>query len=98
MTKTNAISLLILVSVIIFRVLYDVYNSIEYHYEEAQYWVWSQNLSLSYLTKGPLVSWSIYLSNEIFGQNYLGLKFFSLLALIATILLLGFIAEELSSD
>ena len=82
MTKNNVLIILIISLVVIFRVFFDVINEIETHYEEAQYWVWSQNPSLSYLSKGPLIANAISVSNFIFGQTYLGLKFFSYLALI----------------
>ena len=46
----------IIFSALILRILFDVINGIGIHYEEAQYWVWSQNPSLSYLTKGPFIA------------------------------------------
>ncbi len=98
MIRAKAFPVLILALVIILRILFDYINDIEYHYEETQYWVWSKNLSLSYLTKGPAVSWLIFVSEEVFGQSYFGIKFFPLLALLGTILLLGEIARELSND
>lgn len=36
--------------------------------DEAQYWVWAQNLDLSYYTKGPGVAWIIYASTKLFGN------------------------------
>ena len=81
-----------------FRIAYDFLNGIEYHYEEAQYWVWSQNPSLSYLTKGPFVASIISLSNSIFGQSYLGLKFFSLLAYVGTIIFIAYSSIVLKKD
>ena len=81
-----------------FRIAYDFLNGIEYHYEEAQYWVWSQNPSLSYLTKGPFVASIISLSNSIFGQSYLGLKFFSLLAYAGTIIFISYSSIALNKD
>ena len=65
---------LILISIIFVRILFDIINQIEIHFDEAQYWVWSQNLSLSYLSKGPLVPTLIAISNAVFGKSYLGCK------------------------
>lgn len=39
------------------------------HYDEAQYWEWSQHLDWSYYSKGPLVAWLIALSEFLFGHG-----------------------------
>lgn len=99
MTKNNFFFYIFLVTCIIFsRVLFDVINQIEVHFDEAQYWVWSQNLSLSYLSKGPLVPFLISLSNQVLGQSYLGLKFFSFVAYLGTITTLSLVAFKLSNQ
>ena len=99
MIKNSSVLVIIFfLSLISFRVAYDLINGIEYHYEEAQYWVWSQNLSLSYLTKGPFVASIISFSNSIFGKSYLGLKFFSLLAYIGTIIFISCSSLALNKD
>ena len=54
-----------------------------------QYWVWSQNPSLSYLTKGPFIAQAIALSEWIFGYSYLGLKFLSICAYVGTAIIIG---------
>lgn len=87
---------LVLIGIIFLRFLFDTINQIEIHFDEAQYWVWSQNLSLSYLSKGPLVPTSIAISNLVFGKSYLGLKFFSYAAYLGTVLMLSMSASKLS--
>lgn len=42
---------------------------VELHYDEAQYWEWSQQLDWSYYSKGPLVAWLIALSEAVFGHG-----------------------------
>jgi hypothetical protein len=37
--------------------------------DEAQYWVWSQQLALGYYSKPPLVAWLIALTTAIFGDG-----------------------------
>ena len=97
MTKSNSLFAFLFLSLVFSaRFLFDSINAIEIHFEEAQYWVWSQNLSLSYLSKGPLVPSMIAFSNLIFGQSYLGLKFFSYIAYAGTTLLLSLTALKLS--
>ena len=39
------------------------------HYDEAQYWEWSQQLDWSYYSKGPLVAWLIAVSTGLFGHG-----------------------------
>ena len=88
----------IIFSALILRILFDVINSMGVHYEEAQYWVWSQNPSLSYLTKGPFIANAIAISEWIFGYGYLGLKFLSFDAYAGTALILGFCAYLISEE
>lgn len=42
---------------------------VELHYDEAQYWEWSQQLDWSYYSKGPLVAWLIASSEALFGHG-----------------------------
>lgn len=42
---------------------------VELHYDEAQYWEWSQQLDWSYYSKGPLVAWLIALSEALLGHS-----------------------------
>tara|TARA_B100000214_G_scaffold375485_1_gene362079 strand:+ start:625 stop:1989 length:1365 start_codon:yes stop_codon:yes gene_type:complete len=79
----------IILSACILRILFDFINSLEIHYEEAQYWVWSQNPSLSYLTKGPFIAQAIAISEWFFGYSYLGLKFLSICAYVGTAIIIG---------
>src|ERR1700741_3441861 len=37
--------------------------------DEAQYWVWSQNLALGYYSKPPLVAWLIALTTGLLGNS-----------------------------
>ncbi len=42
---------------------------VELHFDEAQYWEWSQQLDWSYYSKGPLVAWLIALAERLFGHS-----------------------------
>lgn len=42
--------------------------------QEAYYWSWSRDLSLSYFDHPPLASYSIWLTTLIFGQTIFGIK------------------------
>src|SRR2546429_9562997 len=37
--------------------------------DEAQYWVWSQQLALGYYSKPPLVAWLIAATTRLFGDS-----------------------------
>src|ERR1700730_19341658 len=37
--------------------------------DEAQYWVWSQQLALGYYSKPPLLAWLIALTTGLFGDS-----------------------------
>ena len=39
------------------------------HYEEAQYWTWSQHLDWGYYSKGPLTAWVIAVFTALFGHG-----------------------------
>lgn len=45
--------------------------------DEAQYWTWSRNLAFGFYSKPPGIAWQIWLGCKIFGQNELGVRFFS---------------------
>lgn len=95
--KNNYLILLTILGVIFLRFSFDFVNKIDIHYEEAQYWVWSQNLSLSYLTKGPLLPWLLSFSNYLFGKTYFALKIFSFLSIFLTAALLSMTLNEIST-
>ncbi len=44
-------------------------SGLEMHFDEAQYWTWSQQLDWSYATKGPLLAWLIAASESLFGHG-----------------------------
>lgn len=47
--------------------------------DEAQYWTWSQDLSLGYYSKPPGIAYQIALGTALFGNNEFGVRFVSLL-------------------
>jgi len=49
----------------------------ELHYDEAQYWEWSQFLDWSYYSKGPLVAWLIALAEHLFGHGEWQVRLFA---------------------
>ncbi len=66
--STQAAVILIIAAILLRAVLFFLAD-IELHYDEAQYWEWSQKLDWGYYSKGPLVAWLIALSEFIFGHG-----------------------------
>ncbi len=95
----NNYSIFLTITVITFlRIFFDIVNEIDIHYEEAQYWVWSQNLSLSYSTKGPFLAWLLSFSSYLFGNTVFSLKIFSYLSIFLTSALLTLTLNEISTN
>ena len=56
------------------RVLYVIYRDIDLSTEEAQYWLWSKHLDLSYYSKPPLIAYLNYISTTILGDTEIGVR------------------------
>ena len=52
-------------------------NSTELGVDEAQYWVWSQDLSLGYYSKPPLIAWIIWITHLAIGHSSFGVRIFA---------------------
>lgn len=63
--------------------------------DEAYYWVWSKNISLSYYDHPPVVAYLIKTSTTIFGDNEIGVRFFAIFLSFLTGLFLILIGKEL---
>lgn len=42
--------------------------------DEAQYWTWSQALDFGYYSKPPAISWQIFLTTTLLGNNEIGVR------------------------
>lgn len=61
-------------SIALIKVFIIAYFQIDLHSEEAQYWVWSKNLQLSYYSKPPLIAYLNWFSTSVFGDTLLGIR------------------------
>jgi len=68
------------------------------HYDEAQYWEWSQRLDWSYYSKGPLVAWLIALSEACFGHGDWQIRLPAWLAHAAQLVLVFHFARDVWND
>ncbi len=56
------------------RILYVLSGHIDLSTEEAQYWLWSKYLDLSYYSKPPLIAYLNAVSTSIFGDTEIGVR------------------------
>jgi hypothetical protein len=56
------------------KIVFTLRPEINLFTEEAQYWLWSQNLSWHYYSKPPLIAVFNFISTSIFGNNEFGVR------------------------
>jgi hypothetical protein len=66
--------------------------------DEAYYWTWSKENTLSFLDHPPMIAWFIRFGTAIFGDTAFGVRFAGLLAMLATQLLLADIVRRVTHD
>ena len=55
--------------ILFLRIYFNVYLDTPLHFDEAQYWSWSQNLEWGYFSKPPVLAWIIGISSYICGDT-----------------------------
>ncbi|MFQ3622495.1 MAG: glycosyltransferase family 39 protein [Acetobacteraceae bacterium] len=88
-------AILFVAAVTLARVLWLATNQPNLYADEAQYWVWAQDLRGGYYTKPPLIAWTIALTTALCGDGEGCVRLASPLAHAATALLLGAAAARL---
>lgn len=70
------LSKVLLISLIFFvaRIVWVVFYNTDLYSEEAQYWLWSKNLSYSYYSKPPLIAFVNLLSTSVLGITEIGVR------------------------
>lgn len=69
---------------------YIAYGPLGLGPDEAQYWTWSQALSIGYYSKPPGIAWLIRLGTELFGNTELGVRAGSLfLGILSSLAIYG---------
>lgn len=86
--------ILILVG-LIGKCIYLASGIIQLSGDEAYQWLWSKHLALSYYSKPPGIAFIQFAGTELFGDNELGVRFFSpVFAAILSWITLQFVARE----
>jgi len=60
---------LILIALLLLRLIVLYLNPTGLHFDEAQYWYWSQHPAMGYFSKPPVVAWLIGLTTEVCGSS-----------------------------
>ena len=84
----------LLLLLLLLRLYINQVGNFDLHFDEAQYWEWSQQLDWSYYSKGPLVAWLIALSTALFGHGEWQVRLFAWLAYDAFLALLFVFANQ----
>lgn len=78
-------TLLLFIAVILINLIFN--GLFELHYDEAYYWVWGQNLSMSYYDHPPMIAYMIRLAG-IFGHGELYVRLTALVTTSITIIVI----------
>lgn len=73
-------------------------SSVDFFYDEAQYWAWSRDFALGYATKPPLLAWIIAFTDSVCGSGEACIRAASPVFYLATSVVIYFIAEELYGE
>jgi len=90
--------LLIHLTVAVLKVIYTLANITDLSTEEAQYWLWSKNLDLSYYSKPPLVAYMNAVSTFLLGDTEIGVRINAILIGFGIGLLVFFFVKDLFQD
>ncbi|HEV2318211.1 MAG TPA: glycosyltransferase family 39 protein [Verrucomicrobiae bacterium] len=86
---------LFIVVSLIGRWIYLAGGLIDLSGDEAYQWLWSKHLAWSYYSKPPAIAWIQFAGTCLFGDNELGVRFFSpLFAAILSCMAFSFVARE----
>lgn len=70
----------ITIALAVVKIIFTLRPEINLFTEEAQYWLWSQNMAWHYYSKPPMVAVLNYLSTGIFGDTELGVRINAILS------------------
>jgi 4-amino-4-deoxy-L-arabinose transferase-like glycosyltransferase len=88
-------ALLVVAAITLLRLLWLTTNEPNLYADEAQYWIWAQELRFGYYSKPPLIAWSIAATTALCGDGEGCVRLTSPLYHAAAALLLGATAGRL---
>lgn len=72
-----------------------IFSHFDLHSEEAQYWIWSKHLQLSYYSKPPLIAYLNWISTSVFGDTVFAIRINAVIIGLLTSLVTYLLAYEL---
>jgi membrane-associated phospholipid phosphatase len=85
----------IIAALLVFRLIYVASDKIELSETEAYQWLWSKHLALSYHGAPPGIAFLHFISNQLWGDTHLGVRFFPpILAAVLSVAVMRFFARE----
>ncbi|MBG77179.1 MAG: hypothetical protein CMI98_04825 [Pelagibacteraceae bacterium] len=69
---------------LLFKIISIYFSKLGLHGDEAQYWVWSNNVAMGYFSKPPLIAYVINFFTSIFGEAIYTLKYISVIFYLGT--------------
>ena len=76
---TNKVIIYSIFFIIILKITAIYITDLGLYGDEAQYWLWSQNLDFGYYSKPPLLAWFLRGYTDVFGSSFVSLKTFPIL-------------------
>ena len=80
---------------LIIKILAINYTNFGLFGDEAQYWIWSQNLDFGYYSKPPMLPWIIRIFTILFGDSFEALKTIPIGIYVLTSYIIFLISHEL---
>ena len=74
----NKVFIYSILSLFVLKVGAAFFTNFSLYGDEAQYWLWSQELDFGYYSKPPLLAWLLSVHTYLFGSSFFSLKIFPL--------------------
>ncbi len=88
---------LLIASTLVANLIYIASGRIELCEDEAYQWLWSRHPAWGYYSKPPLIAWMQFVGTHLWGENELGVRFFSpVCAAVVGWVLLRFLSREVN--
>ena len=97
-TNADILTLACLMFLLVARIFAIFVTPLELGVDEAQYWVWSQDISFGYYSKPPLIAWIIGISDAVIGHSSFGVRIFAPITQFSITLVLWRCAYKLNND
>jgi len=95
---TNRLPLFFFISAALIKLVAIFNTDFDLFGDEAQYWIWSQNLDFGYYSKPPLLSWTIFVFSFMFGNSFESLKLIPFILYFFTTCLIYKLTFQLYND